>query len=83
MAVVDYRLVRWVISADAAQGFQWHRSPECLWDVVHENVLGSSLVMAELKDVAFVNDSWDRPLAPLVAPRRSRRNMPTFSVAQP
>ena len=39
-------------------------------------------VMAELKDVVFSNDSWDRHLLPLVAPRRSRRNMPAFSVAQ-
>ena len=40
-------------------------------------------VMAELKDVVFSNDSWDRPSTPFVAPRRSRRNMPAFSVAQP
>lgn len=39
-------------------------------------------VMAELKDVVFSNDSWDRHLLPLVAPRRSRRNMPAFSIGQ-
>ena len=40
-------------------------------------------VIAELKDVVFINDSWDRPLAPFVAPGRSRWNILAFSVAQP